>query len=89
MNSFAPDTEIAIRRFPVLAACRYDVEGAIIYGSRACWTHHEESDVAVKVMPDTDALVALLPVWLDEREHPENYSKPALLHNINREGIHL
>ena len=112
MNRIDPDTEAAVRRFLDLISSRYEVEAAILYGSYARGTHHDESDVdiavllrsehqrflvvkldmvsiAVKVMLDTDVLISPLPIWLDEWENPESHSNPALLHNINREGIRL
>lgn len=45
------------------------------------------ADVAYDVMLETDINVTPLPVWLDEWEHPETYSNPALLRNIAREGV--
>ena len=112
MNRIDHETEVAIRRFLELIASRYEVETAILYGSRALGTHNEYSDadlavllrgeqqrfvpvkldmadIAVKVMLDTDVLISPLPIWLNEWEHPESYSNPTLLHNINREGIRL
>ena len=111
MNRIDHDTEIAVRRFLELITPRYDVEGAILYGSRARGTYHDESDadvavllrgdqdfwtvklemadIAFKVMLDTAVRISPLPIWLDEWENPENYSNPALLHNINREGIRI
>ena len=50
MNRIDPDTEIAVRRFLDEIASRYEVEGAILYGSRARGTHHEESDADVAVL---------------------------------------
>lgn len=47
------------------------------------------ADVAFDVLLETGILVSPLPIWLDEWEHPENYSTPALLRNINREGVRL
>jgi predicted nucleotidyltransferase len=47
------------------------------------------ADVAFDVLLETGILVSPLPIWLDEWEHPENYSNPALLRNINREGVRL
>jgi predicted nucleotidyltransferase len=49
----------------------------------------EMADAAFDVLLETGILISPLPVWLDEWEHPENYSNPALLHNINIEGIRL
>jgi len=101
-----------VRRFLNLIAERYDVEGAILYGSRARGTHRQDSDadvvvllrgehqrflttkldmadVAFDVLLETGILISPLPIWLDEWEHPENYSNPTLLHNISREGVRL
>ncbi len=47
------------------------------------------SDVAFDVLLETGINISPLPVWLDEWEHPENYSNPSLLQNIAREGIRL
>ncbi len=46
-------------------------------------------DVAFDVLLETGIHISPLPVWLDEWEHPENYSNPALLDNIAREGVRL
>lgn len=46
-------------------------------------------DVAFDVLLETGINISPLPVWLDEWEHPENYSNPALLQNIAREGVRL
>lgn len=112
MNRMDHGTEEAVRRFLFLIADRYDVAGAILYGSRARGTHRPDSDadvavllrgahqrflsakldmadVAFDVLLETNILISPLPVWLDEWEHPENYSNPALLRNINREGVRL
>ena len=47
------------------------------------------SDVAFDVLLETGINISPLPVWLDEWEHPENYSNPALLQNIASEGFRL
>lgn len=44
------DTEEAVRRFLVLIAGRYDMAGAIVYGSRARGTHRADSDADVAVL---------------------------------------
>lgn len=46
-------------------------------------------DTAFDVMLETDILISPLPVWIDEWEHPEASWNPALLYNIDREGIRL
>lgn len=112
MNRIDHDTEVTVRRFLSGIAGRYDLAGAIVFGSRARGTNRPDSDadvavllrgehqrflsvkldmadVAFDVMLDTGILISPLPVWLDEWDHPENYSNPALLHNIDREGIRL
>lgn len=45
------------------------------------------ADVAYDVLLETGINISPLPVWLDEWEHPERYSNPALLQNIAQEGI--
>ena len=50
MKSIDRDTEAAVRRFLALIGDRYDVAGAILYGSRARGTHHDESDADVAVI---------------------------------------
>ncbi len=47
------------------------------------------ADVAYDVLLETGINISPLPVWLTEWEHPENYSNPALLYSIAREGIEL
>lgn len=112
MNRIDHDTEEAVRRFLSLIASRYDMVGAIVYGSRARGTHRPDSDadvavllkgvhqrvltttlamadVAFDVLLETGINISPLPVWIDEWEHPENYSNPALLQNIAREGVRL
>jgi len=112
MKHIDKNTDDAIRRFLVLITERYDVAGAILYGSRARGTHNNESDAdvavilkgehqrflpvkldmgrdAFDVMLETEILVSPIPIWLDEWEHPEDSWNPALLRNINRDGIWL
>ena len=47
------------------------------------------ADVAFEVMLETGLRISPLPVWLIEWEHPEEYSDPQLLRNIELEGIRL
>ena len=47
------------------------------------------ADVAFDVLLETGILISPLPIWLDEWEHPETWSNPALLRNIDREGVRL
>ncbi len=110
MNHIDHETAKAVRRFLALAGDRYDVEGAIVYGSRARGTHRPDSDadvavllrgehqrslsakldmadVAFDVLLETGILISPLPIWLDEWENPESHSNPALLRNIERDGV--
>ena len=114
MNSMRMDhhTEEAVRSFLRRITDRYDMAGAILYGSRARGTHRPDSDadvvvllngerlkvlkttlamadVAYDVLLETGINISPLPVWLDEWEHPETYSNPALLRSIAREGVRL
>jgi predicted nucleotidyltransferase len=111
-NRIDRNTEQAVQRFLALIADRYDMAGAIVYGSRARGTHRPDSDadvavllkgehqrvlktslamadVAYDVLLETGINISPLPVRLDEWEHPENFSNPALLHIIAREGVRL
>lgn len=45
-----PETAEAVRRFLDRIADRYDVAGAIVYGSRARGTHRPDSDADVAVL---------------------------------------
>jgi uncharacterized protein len=47
------------------------------------------ADIAFDILLETGVHISPLPIWLDEWEHPENYSNPALLKNIAREGVRL
>lgn len=56
----------------------------------------ERADVAVNmagiafdVMLETGMLIEALPLWEDEWAHPEHFNNPALIANIQREGIRL
>ncbi len=44
------DTEEAVRRFLTLLEGRYNMAGAIVYGSRARGTHRPDSDADVAVL---------------------------------------
>lgn len=47
------------------------------------------ADLAYDILLETGIRIQPLPIWEDEWEHPEEYSNPHLLHNIEREGIRL
>jgi len=46
-------------------------------------------DLAYDVLLEMGIRIQPLPVWEEEWNHPESYSNPRLLHNIEREGIWL
>ena len=50
MNQVDQETEKAVRRFLALIAPRYDLAGAIVFGSRARGTHRPDSDADVAVL---------------------------------------
>ncbi len=52
-------------------------------------TKLDMADVAFDVLLETGILISPLPIWLDEWEHPDDYSNPTLLRNIDREGVRL
>ena len=45
--------------------------------------------IAFDVMLDTGILVQALPLWRNDLTHPEQFSNPALVDTIRREGIRL
>lgn len=45
--------------------------------------------IAFDVLLDTGILVQALPLWQDDMDHPEQFSNPALIDNIRREGVRL
>lgn len=47
------------------------------------------ADLAYDVLLETGIRIQPLPIWDEEWEHPEAYSNPRLLHNIEREGVRL
>jgi len=47
------------------------------------------TDLAYDVLLETGLYISALPVWIDEWEHPDRWSNPALLRNIAREGVPL
>src|ERR1035437_3192357 len=106
------ETANATHAFIDKVAARYDLAGAILFGSRARKSHRPDSDgdvavllhgrpgkfvatklamadLAYDVLLETGIRIQPLPIWEEEWEHPEAYSNPRLLHNIEREGISL
>lgn len=54
MAQLDPQTETAVRRFLALIASRYDVDEAVLFGSRARGTHQPESDADLAVVLNDD-----------------------------------
>jgi antitoxin ChpS len=44
-------------------------------------------DIAYEVLLETGIRIQPLQIWAEEWAHPESYSNPRLLENIEREGI--
>lgn len=49
----------------------------------------EMIDAAYEVELESGIVISPLPIWQDQWDHPENFSNPRLLRNIQREGIPL
>ncbi len=49
----------------------------------------EMIDAAYAVELESGIVVSPLPIWQDQWEHPEQFSNPGLLRNIQREGVRL
>lgn len=47
------------------------------------------ADIAYDVLLESGIRIQPLPIWEQEWAHPEQYSNPELLKNIEREGISL
>lgn len=45
--------------------------------------------IAFDVMLETGVLIEAVPLWEDEWAHPEHFNNPALIENIQRDGIRL
>jgi predicted nucleotidyltransferase len=52
-------------------------------------TKLDMTDIAYDALLEEGIHIQALPVWEDELLHPEDYSNPYLLANIEREGIAL
>jgi predicted nucleotidyltransferase len=58
--------------------------------------HGQRADIAINmagiafdVMLETGLLIEALPLWEDEWAHPEHFNNPALIANIQRDGVRL
>lgn len=47
------------------------------------------ADIAYDVLLETGIRIQPLPIWEEQWAHPDTYSNPQLLHNIEREGVLL
>lgn len=63
----------------------------LLHGHRGRFveTKLEMADIAYDVLLETGIHIQPLPIWDEEWAHPEAYSNPRLLQNIEREGIRL
>lgn len=52
-------------------------------------TKLDMADIAYDVLLETGIRIQPLPIWEEEWQHPERYSNPYLLRNIQKEGISL
>jgi predicted nucleotidyltransferase len=52
-------------------------------------TKLEMADIAYDTLLETGIRIQPLPIWEEEWAHPETYSNPLLLRNIEREGMRL
>ena len=91
-------------RYPVLEAILFgsrarhqhrpdsDADLAVVlsgdHGDRT-QTALDMAGIAYDVMLETGVLVEALPLWEDELRLPDTFSNPALIHNIQREGLRL
>ncbi|MFZ4061887.1 MAG: nucleotidyltransferase domain-containing protein [Polynucleobacter sp.] len=69
-----------------------DADVAILLKGKAARfmaTKFAMDDIAYEVLLDTGIRIQPLPIWQDEWDHPENYSNPSLLRNVQSEGIAL
>jgi len=46
-------------------------------------------DIAYDILLETGMRIQALPIWQNEWQHPERYSNPYLIKNIQRDGIAL
>jgi len=46
-------------------------------------------DIAYDILLETGMRIQALPIWQNEWQHPERYSNPYLIKNIQREGVAL
>ncbi len=46
-------------------------------------------DIAYDILLETGMRIQALPIWQNEWRHPEQYSNPYLIKNIQREGVVL
>ena len=106
------ETKLAASAFIGEVAIRFDMTGAVLFGSRARQGHRPDSDadiavflggcvgnfvrtklamadIAYDVLLATGIRIQALPIWEAEWAHPDAYSNPRLLRNIEREGIRL
>jgi len=103
-------TKEAVLAFKDKVVQKYPVTKALLFGSRARSSHHNQSDadvaiillgkkgkfldtklemadLAVEVLLDRGILIQPLPLWESDWSHPEGFSNPYLILNIQKEGV--
>jgi len=69
-----------------------DLDLAIVLGGKRkdfIDTKLDMAGLAFDVLMETGILIQAFPMWEDDLAHPEQFSNPALIRNIAREGIRL
>jgi antitoxin ChpS len=69
-----------------------DLDLAIVLGGKRrdfIDTKLNMAGLAFDVLMETGILIQAFPIWEDDLAHPEQFSNPALIWNIAREGIRL
>ena len=69
-----------------------DADVAVLLGGQPgefIETKFAMDDLSYEVLLETGIRIQPLPIWQSEWDHPDQYSNPALLLNIRREGIAL
>lgn len=94
----------AVEQFPVKEAILFgsrargqynldsDADLALILSGqkhRLLTTKLAMSDLAFDVLLETGIRIEALPIWEDDWLHPENFTNPALLRNIQIDGISI
>ena len=74
------------------ANAQSDMDIAILlrgFHAKRADTALDMASIAFDVMMETGILVDAVPFWMDEWQHPESFKNPALIKNIQQDGILL